>query len=123
MITVSELINDPDFSAGSFTVTRKTGTWVNGVFTTSSTTLAPSGTIQPLTSKDIEQLPEGEATKGMISIWSLTQLYSTRLDPSGETGGLSDTVTWQGVDYDIHETRDFSQNGHYKYIGIRVKGA
>lgn len=119
MINVSELINDPDF-AQTFTVTRTTGAWVEGNFTQAiPTTLNIIGIIQPMNTNDMVQLPEGDAIKGAINIYSLTPINTTSQTPSA----VSDQVTWKGEQYKIIQTQNYSDWGYYKASAVRILGA
>ena len=109
----------------AFTVTRKTGAWVQGDFETTSETLQMNGSIQPVNSKDLQQVPEGDRVVGLIKIYTVDPLYVTHEDTtvSGEDGLLSDEVTWKGEQYKIlNIPNDFSDFGYYKSIAARKKG-
>lgn len=126
MLNISELINDPDFAQPTgFTVTRSTGAWVAGVFTVTTEQLAYTGTIIPATTKEIEMLPEADRVHGAVSVWTLAPLYVTRLDNTntGEDGGLSDEITWDGKQWKIMQVRGFQDYGYYKGIAIRKDAA
>lgn len=124
MINVSELINDPDFSQ-TFTVTRTTGQWDAGNFVLNPTTFKLYGSIQPLNTKEMAQYPEGDRIKGLNKIYTVQQLYTTQDGPleDGEDGLISDEVTWQGFQWKILSTNDFSDFGYYQAIAVRKRGA
>jgi len=127
MLDVSRVVLSP-FAAQPvpFTVTRKTGAWVLGNFVSSSETLPMSGSIQPLNSRDLEQVPEGDRVTGMIKIYTTEPLYTTQEDDtvSGEDGMLSDEVTWKGQQWKIlNIPGNFSDFGYYKSIATRKLGA
>lgn len=122
MIDVSELIEDPDF-AQSFTVTRRTGHWVDGNFVTTPKTIKMTGVIQPMNTRDVQMLPQGDTVKGAVNIWTTQPLHVTRLDKNEESGAVSDEVTWQGEAYKILEIQNFSDGGYYQAAAVRKLGA
>lgn len=123
MLNVSELINDPDFCQ-TFTVTRNAGTWTNGRFVTTSSTLSMTGVITQMTPFQINQLPEQDRVSGSINIYTLEKLKATELDQStGVDGSLGDEVTWKGEQYKVIAPQDRSDFGYYKAHGIRKRGA
>jgi hypothetical protein len=127
MLNVSRIINSPRIAQPSaFTVTRSTGTWVNGRFTLTTSTLNYSGTILPASSKDVIQTPEGDRIKGEIAIYtdSNCPLYETFLNQkTGNSGNVSDEVTWQGENYKIIQVKPYVDYGYYKAIAVRKRGA
>lgn len=128
MINVSKIIKRPFVAQKTpITVTRTTGAFTDsGDFETTSETFTVKGSIQPLNSKDLQQVPEGDRVTGMIKIYTTEQLHTTILDDSvdGIDGMLSDEVTWKGEQYKIlNIPSDFSDYGYYKSIAARKKGA
>lgn len=122
MINVSELINDPDFCQ-TFTVSRYSGTWQGGKFSTTASVFSVTGVITPMKTKDVAQLPQGDTILGAIEIFSPVPLLTTRLDPSGESGGTADEVTWKGEVYKILKVDDFTDFGYFYAVGTRKAGA
>lgn len=119
MIDVSELVDDPDFAEpGGITVTRKAGTFVSGRFTPADTVVNATGTIQPMESKEIAQLPQADQIVGAIKLWSKTELLTARANPDG----LADEVVWNGQNWKIWTVRNFGANGHYAYTAVRLSG-
>lgn len=124
MIDVCELIDDPDFCQ-DFTVIRSTGSWVNGDFVvTTPSTLTMTGVIEPMNTRDMQQLPEGDRITGALNVYTTEPLYTTRLNQStGNSGGLSDEVVWGGENYKIIQVQNFSDYGYFKAAAVRKLGA
>lgn len=124
MLDVSELIQDDDFQQ-TFVVTRTTGTWVNGRFTNDTpTALILQGIIDPVSSREMVQLPEGDSITGAINIYTLVPLYTTTLNQStGNTGNISDEVTWRNQSWKIIQTFDYIDYGYFKATATRKLGA
>src|SRR5690606_9043898 len=96
MLNVGRILRRPALQQ-SFIVHRSTGTWVNGLWTTTNAAaLEFSGVIQPLNSEEIQKLPGGDAITGGIKVYSEQPIQTTKLAQSGETGTSSDEVEWQG---------------------------
>lgn len=121
-VNVGRIVLDPRFSQ-AFTVTRMgSGTWTNGRFSGSTSTLNVTGTIQPATSDDIAQMPEGDFIKGGIIIYTTVPLYTTQLGASN-TGSISDEVTWKGEQWRIIQVKDYSDHGYYKALATKKLAA
>lgn len=98
----------------TITVRRKTGSYVNGVWTASSADSTFEGSAQPMSGKEIESLGIGRKDTGKIKIYS-----SSVLNVSKEGGTNSgDYIVYGGKVWEvIHEL--VYNNGlipHYKYI-------
>jgi hypothetical protein len=118
MINVSELIVDPDF-ARPLTLTRSTGHFARGGFTTESKTIPITGIANPAAGSDLEQLPEGDRVTGAMTFYTTVPVYATR---SGPQPGVSDVITLNGEHYRIAKIMNRSANGFYKSIGVRTDG-
>lgn len=125
MINLSRIITSPNFAQpNGYTVYRNYGTWVDGRFTTTEDEFNAVGTILPADAKTIKQIPEGDSISGSISIWSLIELYTTKLESTADNDGyISDEVVWNGNRYKIVSSNDYSNFGYYKSVAVRKKGA
>lgn len=121
MINVSEIIDDPDF-AQAFKVQRSSGTWVLGRFIAATETLQFSGVIEPLNTKEIKMLPEGDQITGGINIWTRETLHTTKRE-NALGGKLSDEVIWQGENWKVYQVQNFSDFGYQQAICVRKLGA
>lgn len=108
MIDVSELMDDPDFSA-PYTVIRRTGAWDAGRYQVQEKMLAYYGPVQPPSSRELELLPEGERAGGVMCFWSKLPIYLSA-GPEGESA-VSDEILWQGRRYKVIQLNDWSHGG------------
>lgn len=122
MINVSRLISSRAFTQ-TLSILRNTGTWMSGRWSqSSSTTLSISGIIDPLTTKELSQLPNFDQLNGGIRAYTLTQLNPTQLSSSeSSTGSISDEIIWKGHNWQIVQVDDFSDYGYYKAIAVRKR--
>ncbi len=91
-----------------------TGSWVNGVWTTVEVDSTFTGSVQPVTGRDLEVLDVGREDVGRIKVYS-----NTPLNVSGEgTENSGDIVIWQGGRWEVSQAMDFQNDliSHYKYI-------
>ena len=91
-----------------------TGDYVEGA----ATTLAVVGSLQPLTGKQIEQLPEGMRDRASAMLFSATSLQSSR------TGNTGDRVPFGGDTYEVLGVVNWATpvGGHFAYALERVIG-
>ncbi len=97
------------------TAVRKRGGYTNGVWSSSSVTISFSGSIQPISGKEIEALPIARKDIGSIKIYSNQPL---RISEQGKEN-TGDIVLWQGRKWEVVQQLDYT-NGlipHIKYIG------
>lgn len=113
MINVSRVINSPHFSQ-SFTVYRKSGSWVAGRWEGSETALSFRGVISVANADELEQIPEGDRQKGAISVCSSSPLQVT-------TGsGTSDEIEWRGNRWRAMQMSPYADYGYYKVIAVKM---
>ena len=117
MINVEELILDPDFGQ-TYTVTRSVGTFGPGGFQNRQTQFRIFGVIEPITAKDLEQVPEGDRVIGLMTFYSTVPLYIT----SVENSGLSDQITWSNEQWRIQQVLEWADFGYWKAFGVRMVG-
>lgn len=79
MISVQEVIVDPDMTAPQFfTVLRSTGQYVPGGFQSTVLPIQAYGPVQQASPKEIAMLPEADRVSGMRSFWTTFPVYVTR---------------------------------------------
>jgi|ERR1044072_223615 hypothetical protein len=124
MIDVSELINDPDFCQPmGILITRKALTWENYRTVETSSYFKATGIIQRATAKDTIQTDSGDRITADIAIWTYEQLQVAKSAGSGATGFNADELTWRGEVYKVQSANDWKENGYYKSLAVRKKGA
>lgn len=124
-INIAELINDPDFAQPeAFTVIRQTGRWFRGRFEDNAETFSMSGVITPENTKDTIQTPDGDRITGYITLYTTEPLQTSRLrGDQSTTNGVADQVAWQGENWKIVQSQNYSDYGYYKSIAVRVYAA
>lgn len=120
MISVKEVITDPDF-AQNFTVYRSTGSFVDGVWTENTpSAIKMLGVVTVSSSKELDQVPEGDRVKGAMTFHTVCPIYATRV---GTSQGTSDKILWRGEYYKLANVYPEVDYGYWKGIGVRIKGA
>ena len=124
MIEVSELMYDPDL-AQNFTIIRQIGFWNNeGVWTPPKVPkkIQTTGVIIVTTVRDIEQIPEGDRIRGMMTFYTPAdvELYTTQVHSTFQN--TSDKIMWQGDLYRIYQVSPYVDYGYWKSIGMRMIG-
>jgi hypothetical protein len=120
MISVSEVISSPEF-AQIFIVYRSIGSFVDGVWTESTPrAITMRGVVTVSSSRELEQLPEGDRVRGAMTFHTLFPIYVTR---TGNSAGTSDKILWRGEYYKLVNVYPEVDYGYWKGIGVRIKGA
>lgn len=114
-LNVGRVLSNPQF-AQSFTVYRKSGSWVEGIWIPTESILDFTGVITACNPKDLVQVPEGDRIVGLMCFHSAQQMYVTR-----ETG-TSDEIVWNGERYRVSSTIPWVDFGYYKAFGVRMVG-
>lgn len=93
---------------------HRTAELVNGVWEFSETDGTFTGSVQPLTGKELQFLPEGRRDIGLMKVYSNTPL-SVSVEGSNTPG---DVVIWSGRKWEIIRELVFANDliNHYKYI-------
>ena len=93
---------------------HRTAELVNGVWEFSETDGTFTGSVQPLTGKELQFLPEGRRDIGLMKVYSNTPL-SVSVEGSNTPG---DVVIWAGRKWEIIRDLVFANDliNHYKYI-------
>ena len=101
----------------SLTVTRygAAGSFVRGVFSPDApSTFSIIASVQPLTGRELQQLPELQRTSARMKLYTTTQLETAR------EGSRADRVAYRGRELEVQVFEDWQghQSGlpHYKYI-------
>lgn len=120
MIDMSVVLNNPDLCQ-PFTAMRSTdGTFVNGIYQDTKTSVALYGSVQTPDANTLEQMPEGDRVTGSRVFWSTSPIYETR---DGNTQGVSDILIHRDVQYRVAKVWNWSDYGFFKAFAVRIKGA
>lgn len=118
-LSLTKVANSPAF-AQEFTVNRSTGTFQQGGFVETTVQIPFWGIIQPVTERELAQVPEGDRVTGMIGFISEQVMYSTRVE--GSNTGIGDTITWRNSLYKVVAVVPWKDFGFHKAIASRQAG-
>lgn len=113
MINVGRVLNNPRFSQ-SFTVYRKSGSWVAGRWNGTESAITMNGVIIQASETDLEMVPEGDKQKGNIAVYAISPLYQTTAQ------GTSDEIEWRGNRYRVMPLTPYADYGYYKAIATKM---
>ena len=127
-LNVSRVVSNPKF-AQPFSIMRSQGGDWNDDGTWGDVTVEVQmyGIVQPATSKELNQLPEGDRVQEVKSFHSIQEMFISRVvgedtsDP-GYNAAISDYAVWNGQQYRLAKRYEWSDFGYYKALGVRVKG-
>lgn len=121
-INVAEMITDPDF-AQSFTIERHSGgTFVDGLYSSTSTTINVYGVVQPYQPKTVEYMENGDQITGDIKIWLNIPIYTTRniTSQNSTDSGISDIIVYKDERYKVTYVKDWNYHGYYSAVAKRM---
>jgi len=79
MISVQEVITDPDMTAPQpYQILRSTGSYIAGGFQSITTTIQCFGPVQQASNHEIQMLPEADRVGSISAFWSTQPIYTTR---------------------------------------------
>jgi hypothetical protein len=113
MIDLGDLTVDPDFCE-PFVIRRRTGAWGLGGYTGSPADTPVLGVAIATNSDDLEQLPEGDKTAGMMTFYCRQPLRVAAVDQG------TDEILWSGNMYKVVEASDWKRHGFYKAIARKM---
>lgn len=117
-INVKELITDPDF-AQNFSIERHSqGGFVDGLYSSTVSTINVYGIVQPYQPKTVEYSQNGDQITGDIKIWLLQQIFTTRDDTS--ESGISDIIVYKGERYKVTYVKDWIYHGYWSAVAKRI---
>lgn len=120
MISVSELLSDPDFCE-AFQVIRSSGSFLNeGEYTQlPNQTIDMKGAIQPAKQQDIVQFTqEGERLGNLIVVYCNQEIRQ-----SDAKSQESDIVVWHGGQYRVVQARQWRDFGYWQVFAEGIQNA
>ena len=72
--------------------------------------------LQPATAKDMKQLPEGRRTEEAIKVHSYEELFCVSVKNQKQP----DRIEWLGDMYEVHSVENWSEQGYYMSIAVKV---
>jgi hypothetical protein len=92
------------------------GEWVQGTPSVTSGSLS----VQVLTARELEKLPELQRTRASFKAYSATELQTVQMSDPHQC----DLVAWHGRNYEVHGVEDWTAHTgglvHYKYLLVEV---
>lgn len=95
-------------------VVQRTGSRTNGRWTETTANRNITGSVQPVSGKDTQFLPENRRDAGVVKIYC-----NEKLNVSEQGGNApGDIVIWRGRKWEVFQELDFSNGliNHYKYL-------
>jgi hypothetical protein len=108
--------------SGTYSVTRAApgnfGTVEDGRYSAApTTTLQVKASIQPVSEKDLQRLPEGERSINRIVVFTATALQTSQ----APDGPPADIITWNGKQYQIEDSDTWAEMaGYNRYVARKV---
>ena len=99
-------------------VLKRPGSRVAGKWVETSTAANVTGSVQPVTGKDTQFLPENRRDTGVVKVYT-SQPLSVSVEGSNTPG---DIVIWAGKKWEVFQELDY-ENGlipHHKYLAAFV---
>jgi len=102
-------------------ITRQTpGSYISGVWVPGTdSTFTIMASVQPLSDKDLVNLPEGRRASDVIKLYTDTVLLT--VEDKGENQ-QPDKIEWRGFDYEISSVsvRQMDVINHYRYFATKI---
>jgi hypothetical protein len=106
------------YNTGTYTVKRyANGTNANGHYTPATpTTITIKASVQPLSGRDLKDLPEGQRADDLRTLYTTTRLYTV------SANGNPDVITIEGDRYRVTKVEYFGiLSGHYRVLCERLE--
>jgi hypothetical protein len=101
------------FATGTYSVTRaaNAGTYVDGVFVPGSTsTLSIAASVQPVSGRELQRLPEGLRTRELLSLFTVDALLVEA------PGVRPDIITIRSETWQVERVERFAELGNYYHV-------
>lgn len=95
-------------------VVQRTGSRTNGRWTETTANRNITGSVQPVSGKDTQFLPENRRDAGVVKIYCNEKLNVSEQGSNAP----GDIVIWRGRKWEVFQELDFSNGliNHYKYL-------
>lgn len=102
----------------TITYVQRTATLSDGVWSETETSSTFVGSVQPVSGKDTQFLPEGRRDTGLVKVYSNTAL-SVSIEGENKPG---DIVIWCGKKWEIIQELSYQNDliNHYKYLAAYI---
>jgi hypothetical protein len=115
LISVSELMTDPDFVNTVLVITRVSTVNQYGENSLTESTATTVGSVQPANGKEIERLPEALRTKNVRKFW-----IKGDISTGSSGGGYPAILSFAGKRYQVIQVFDWSNFGQGYNEGLCV---
>lgn len=105
MISVAELMGDPDFGAASITLRRGTRGMQEGESVATNVDSTITALVQPADRNDIKKLPEGDRLQDVVSVWSATEM---------QVSPVADVLVVGAKHYRVIALEPWGEAGYYR---------
>ena len=97
-------------------VRHQPGTYVKGRWQEGAETeIAIKASVQPVTGKELQMLPQTFMSRATIKVYSVDELFQG----SREAGQSPDSIIWRDKRYEVNVVEDWSeQGGYYKAFAL-----
>jgi len=101
----------------TLTVTRDAGTYVDGDWVPSTSTLTIRGSLQPISGRERQSLPEGYRSPGRFKLYTRAVLQGA---VGGDAGHNADLITYRGSVFEVASIEDWTEHrastAHHQYL-------
>jgi hypothetical protein len=118
VLYIGSVVGNPDICS-SFTILRTTGQFApDGWQPNAPTFISAYGAVRNVSGKEISMLPEADRVHEAVTVRTTTQLFVTNED----NDQVSDVLQWQGAKYRLLNVRNYSEQGYWFAMGVRMAG-
>lgn len=118
MLDMSDVILNPDI-AQTFTVYRRTGSWNDGRWAGTESSISVEGVVSVASPEDLQQLPEADRLSSTMVFHATVPLYAE--DKTQDI--VADEMLWNGRRYRTVTVYPYGDYGYYKALAARMGGA
>ena len=122
MISLEDIVNDPDF-AEQFSIERSSGAFVMGVYEQTQNIVKAYGVVTPSNPEEMQQVAEGDRLLGSITVKSSTQFLLSQTTAGGGQENVADVIDWNNDRYRVVYLWPWQDFGYYKCIANRIASA
>lgn len=119
---LQDVVNDPDL-AEPFTITRSSGQFAAGGWTSASTTIQAFGVVTVAGAKQLDMIPEADRVHGSRVFICEQPMYVTSETRQDGQSGTSDILVWNDVKYRVHSVGNYNNRGGFYFaVATRMAG-
>jgi|SRR3974390_393811 len=114
--------------AESYAISRSTGMFVRGGWTTTSSQIGGYGVVSVASPEDLDMIPEMDRVTGAMVFHSFDRVYLTEIDqgdfgvPTTSAQRVSDIILWNNLQWRVMHVSPYPNHGFWKCIAVRLQG-